>query len=973
MKRIILVTIAFGFTIITKAQSVAINTDGSTASNSAMLDVKSTTKGLLIPRMSKAQRNAIAAPATGLMIFQNAPDSTGIYYYNGTRWQWMEESGKAWGLNGNAGTSPFTNLVGTTDATDLAIGANGIPRMFVTNEAEVGIGFNDPLYGLDVTTGNAAINNCSFNGIRVKTVAAGFSNICERGLLMGYPDVNTASNEALIWNYGQANTGIKTLSFGVGSVLTMMRLTSDGLAGIGSGAMQPKYALDVNVGIGGVSPCGRNGLRLNNLLAANNPCEQGIFVGYDDLANRNKTSFWNFSADNVSTDRFIRFGFGTDFSEAPGIGESMRILPPGKGVGINQLNPMAMLHISNYTGFGVLPGVMVTSPFLPTGSMGFYTGLRQSATPNDGYVWNYQNAPVIFGTNDQERMRVAENGNVGINTVNPLAILHVADSSVLFSAAGDIPVTPANVPISNAGRRMMWYPGKAAFRVGYVDGVNWNKDSIGKYSLASGYDTRAKGDFSTALGLSTIARGFNSTSIGQNTVATGNAAIAMGIGSIASQVNATAMGNNTIASGQVSTSMGSGAVASGDYSTAMGVATTASGNYSTAVGYLTTASGLYTTSFGVASEAIADGSASMGYVTKARSANSLVVGIYNDTTTTNRLFEVGNGTANNARANAMTVLVNGNVGVGLVNPLEKLHVVGNIRSTTLAGVGTRLASVDANGTFTNIAAGINGQVLSMVAGAPSWINNTAWSTLGNSFTNAATNFIGTTDANDFVLRTANTERMRIMAGGNVGIGTNNPVKQTEIVGAASATPVTLVIANRGGFGPAAMEFVSDYGFGSQWRPGYIRSNDVGSFTGSLEFYTNGTGAGNLYGNVKGLEVRNGVTYTATGTVSSFSDERIKNNVQAFTGGLDIIQQINPVSFYYNSQSPFQTDKMQVGVLAQELEKVAPYMVDKNVTKDFDDLRSVNNQAYIFLLINAVKEQQKQLEEQRKMIEELKRK
>ena len=66
-----------------KAQSFAINTDASTANTSALLDVKSTDKGMLIPRMSKAQKNAIAAPATGLLVFQNAPDSVGFYYYNG--------------------------------------------------------------------------------------------------------------------------------------------------------------------------------------------------------------------------------------------------------------------------------------------------------------------------------------------------------------------------------------------------------------------------------------------------------------------------------------------------------------------------------------------------------------------------------------------------------------------------------------------------------------------------------------------------------------------------------------------------------------------------------------------------------------------------------------------------------------------------------------------------------------------------
>jgi hypothetical protein len=162
---------------------------------------------------------------------------------------------------------------------------------------------------------------------------------------------------------------------------------------------------------------------------------------------------------------------------------------------------------------------------------------------------------------------------------------------------------------------------------------------------------------------------------------------------------------------------------------------------------------------------------------------------------------------------------------------------------------------------------------------------------------------------------------------------------------------------------------------NQWRPGYIQSNDIGGFTGAVEIYTNGTG--NLYGSVKGLEVRDGITYTATGTVSSFSDSRLKKEVQPFTSGLDIINKINPVSFRYNEHAPFQTDKMQVGIMAQELEKIAPYMVEKTTIGDTEDMRSVNNQAYIYLLINAVKEQdkkiealQKQIDQQKEMIEKL---
>ena len=114
------------------AQGFSFNTTGATAHSSAMLDVTSTSKGVLVPRMTTAQRNAIATPATGLIIFQT--DGTpGYYYYSGSAWtmvgnmpagtaagQMLYWNGSAWvgvaaGTSGqtlvlNGGTPIWTNI-----------------------------------------------------------------------------------------------------------------------------------------------------------------------------------------------------------------------------------------------------------------------------------------------------------------------------------------------------------------------------------------------------------------------------------------------------------------------------------------------------------------------------------------------------------------------------------------------------------------------------------------------------------------------------------------------------------------------------------------------------------------------------------------------------------------------------------------------------------------------------------------------
>jgi len=128
MKKIILAMAFLYAADEARAQSFAINTDGSTADASALLDVKSNSKGVMIPRMNKAQKNAIVAPATGLLVFQIAPDSAGFHYYDGTKWLWLPASNSldtiAWKTNGNTGTNAATHFMGTKDDVPLSFRQN---------------------------------------------------------------------------------------------------------------------------------------------------------------------------------------------------------------------------------------------------------------------------------------------------------------------------------------------------------------------------------------------------------------------------------------------------------------------------------------------------------------------------------------------------------------------------------------------------------------------------------------------------------------------------------------------------------------------------------------------------------------------------------------------------------------------------------------------------------------------------------
>ena len=310
MKKILLSlsVILFG-SIAMNAQSVSVNTDGSTADASSIFDVKSTTKGMLVPRMTTAQRTAIVSPANGLLVYDT--DVKSFWYYNGTAWTNITAA------SGGAGnlSLPFYTSVNVNDS---AFHIKNLSNIGIAGESEQGaglVGKSKTGSGVEAISTNgtgvyassntgAGVNALSANGFGIisnsinGTAIYGFSNntlpttkSTNNGSGSGV-EANSANGSGL---YASSNNGagINALSNnGMGVVAT----STNGTAVYGFNANANPAIKGVNTTgegiIGTTSAANKAGVK-GEATGANTSGVQGISTG------TNANGVWGYNATSV--------------------------------------------------------------------------------------------------------------------------------------------------------------------------------------------------------------------------------------------------------------------------------------------------------------------------------------------------------------------------------------------------------------------------------------------------------------------------------------------------------------------------------------------------------------------------------------------------------------------------------------------------------------------------------------------------
>ena len=261
MKKIFLITCScILFSTLLLAQSVGINNNSPHISS--ILDVQSSTKGMLVPRMTSIQRAAIATPAAGLFVYDT--DTNSYWYYNGTAWNVLSTGASTnfWTLSG---TDIFNNTagnVGIGTGAPFAYGHGGNNKLMEISNPNTGINIQSHLI--------LSTNGTSGSAGSITWASQNVPGTEKRLGIIG--DVYETANAARLVFYTRNETGV------LGEKLTLL----------GNG----------NVGMGTATPLAKLHIAGNVKIDANNTLEFGAGVAGKEVS-AGKIGYQSFGTNNA--------------------------------------------------------------------------------------------------------------------------------------------------------------------------------------------------------------------------------------------------------------------------------------------------------------------------------------------------------------------------------------------------------------------------------------------------------------------------------------------------------------------------------------------------------------------------------------------------------------------------------------------------------------------------------------------------
>ncbi|MFN6038179.1 MAG: tail fiber domain-containing protein, partial [Bacteroidota bacterium] len=343
-----------------------------------------------------------------------------------------------------------------------------------------------------------------------------------------------------------------------------------------------------------------------------------------------------------------------------------------------------------------------------------------------------------------------------------------------------------------------------------------------------------------------------------------------------------------------------------------------------------------------------------------------------------------------------------NVGIGTSSPATKLHVVGSsIISNSTVIDPDNYTNQTISG---SIADGSGWQINSSVGGNSGTGDSWAIGHNGTSLFFGMQNGTAANTMQTYMQFDGNRNLILNPTSGFVGIGTTNPIYNLDVLSSTSAYAGHFVNSGTGGGDGLRVDVQTPatvtgtrYGLYSYMTGGlsaqyaiYGHSNTTGTFNYGVYGIANNGTSGNwaVLGSSSAIAGNYGVYCSGnggyTGTWVQVSDVKFKENINPYKGALNKVMQLEPKTYTMKTKE-FSTmnfaEGTQIGFIAQDMEKILPELVidglhpatiDEKTEEPIGDgikYKGINYIALTPVLVQAIKEQQQQIEELKKLIEE----